>query len=98
MERASGQPLGWFFRQWLDRPGCPELAFEWKPDSVIVTQAGKERPFRFPLTIGWTDAHGKAREKTVRIEESVTTIPLDDGPIRTPQIDPHVALLYRPAE
>jgi len=97
VERASGQPLGWFFRQWLDRPGCPELAFQWKPDGVGVSQEQEGKPYRFPLTIAWTDAAGKSREKTVRIEKPVTDVPLENGPIRTPRIDPHVALLYRPA-
>src|SRR3712207_7334636 len=28
MEEASGTPLGWFFDQWLRRPGMPEVRSE----------------------------------------------------------------------
>ncbi len=30
MERAAGQPLGWFFGQWLRQPGYPMLACRWR--------------------------------------------------------------------
>ncbi len=31
LEDASGRDLGWFFEQWLRRPGYPELRAEWSP-------------------------------------------------------------------
>ncbi|GEM_PF-90795 len=34
--RESGQDMGWFFRQWVDRPGLPEIVF--RPG--VITLAG----------------------------------------------------------
>ena len=35
MEQASGQKLDWFFRQWLERPGFPEVDVTWSSDSYF---------------------------------------------------------------
>ncbi len=32
MEAASGEDLGWFFRQWLFEPGYPQLTVEWQDE------------------------------------------------------------------
>jgi aminopeptidase N len=48
MEQASGQSLGWFFREWLYQPGQPRLDVQWAADStgqmarVTVRQAQPE--------------------------------------------------------
>ncbi len=58
MEEVSGADLGWFFRQWLYRPGSPLVEGTWAYDAaakkVVVelaqTQAGDA--YRLPLEIG----------------------------------------------
>ena len=97
MEAASGRSLDWFFRQWLDRPGCPELEFTWSEDAVTVRQTQDGEPFRFRLRLGWTTADGEARKQLFTIEGRESVLPLDGGPIRTPVVDPDVELLYRKA-
>lgn len=60
MEAASGQPLGWFFRQWLNRPGVPRLAGSWRYDAaakqieVRLEQTQPGEPYRLPVEIGIT--------------------------------------------
>src|SRR5205823_11606126 len=34
LEAASGTPLGWFFDQWLRRPGFPVLTTSWPYDAA----------------------------------------------------------------
>src|SRR5437879_7786811 len=57
LEAASGMPLGWFFDQWLRRPGFPELTTSWTYDAVekrvvvSITQDTRFGSYRFPLTI-----------------------------------------------
>ncbi|HMH22105.1 MAG TPA: M1 family metallopeptidase [Puia sp.] len=54
MEKAGGQPLATFFRQWLYTPGHPHLRVEWKYDTdkkeVVLdfTQTASQL-FEFPL-------------------------------------------------
>ncbi len=37
MEQASGQDLGWFFEQWLNRAGSPKVSGRWRFDSAKGT-------------------------------------------------------------
>jgi aminopeptidase N len=59
MEEASGQELGWFFEQWLYKPGTLELAGRWTYDAaarqVRVTLDQVQRDgslFTMPIEIG----------------------------------------------
>ncbi len=95
VERAAGRELGWFFAQWLDRPGCPELRFEWKESGVTARQVQSGAPFEFLLPLRWTGADGQVRERDVHVRERETEIELEGAPIRDGQVDPRVELLYR---
>ena len=87
--------LDWFFSQWLDRPDCPHLVFEWSDSGVTVKQTQQSEPFRFGLTLKWTTVAGEERKQRFDIRDRVTEIQLDGGPIKAPVIDPDVNLLYR---
>src|SRR5437762_11263625 len=78
LEAASGTPLGWFFDQWLRRPGFPELTTSWTYDAAAkrvtlsITQAARFGSYRFPLTVdirtaagGRVFAHGRLRREEV---------------------------------
>jgi len=83
MERVSGQDLGWFFRQWLNRAGVPVLSGTWRYDAaakevtVTVRQTQAGDPFRLSLGVGVVAAAGglpavhqiaiDGREATMRI-------------------------------
>jgi aminopeptidase N len=95
LEAESGRELAGFFRQWLDRPGCPELAFTWSAGGVVVEQLQGE-PFEFPLRLAWRDAAGARREDVFRIRAARTELALEGAPISPGEVDPRVELLYRP--
>jgi aminopeptidase N len=67
-EQVQGQPLGWFFDQWLGRTGLPRLTYSFRdetsPDGkllalVRVKQEGE--PYRTPLDV------------TLEVQNEVTT-------------------------
>lgn len=76
MEQASGKDLGWFFDQWVFKPGHPSLKVSWRyePDDrsvrVSVTQTqpvSKEAPaFRMPTTIELSYAEPDASTATIK--------------------------------
>lgn len=83
MERASGQDLSAFFRQWLNRAGVPALSGTWRYDAatrevvVTVRQTQAADPFRLSLGVGVVTTEGAlpavrqmavdGRETTLRI-------------------------------
>jgi aminopeptidase N len=103
VETTSGKELGWFFDQWLRRPGFAELKTEWRYDAgarrvvVTVTQGARFAPYRFPLELQITDAAG--RPHTARVDVPAThlttvTVPLAlDAAPRAVAFDPRVRLL-----
>jgi aminopeptidase N len=105
MEAASGAELGWFFDQWLRRPGVVELTTRWRYDegarrvTVELEQGARFPPYRFPLTVEVVDADGTRRratlavpgERSARIEVPVTL----GGRPRAVVFDPEVELLAR---
>jgi aminopeptidase N len=106
MERTSGQSLGWFFDQWLRRPGFPELDVTWtsEPSSQQVTldivQGSRFGAYRFPLTVELQGANGATERATVVVPaESRARIALPRGAhslIPTALVvDPNVELLAR---
>ncbi|MDH5234298.1 MAG: M1 family metallopeptidase [Gemmatimonadota bacterium] len=68
MERESARDLGWFFDQWLTRPGYIDLALRWEHDigagslTFTVTQGDRFPPYRFPLRVEIVDANGVATQ------------------------------------
>jgi aminopeptidase N len=103
VERAYGQPLGWFFDQWLRRPGYAEVSTRWRYDAsarrviLEVRQGNRWPPYRFPLTVAVRDASGSERRVTVEVgaeREQRITLPvtLDRAPAEI-LIDPDVQLL-----
>jgi aminopeptidase N len=105
MEQASGQQLGWFFDEWLRRPGYIEASVTWSYDpsshqiSLDVVQGGRYGAFRFPLTVAVREGDGVVRRETVAVpaaRESHLVLP--DRFASTPralETDPDVELLAR---
>lgn len=95
LEEHTGRDLDWFFEQWIDRPDCPHLKFTWSDDQLRIEQTQDAAPFRFKLPVEWVDASGQTIETVISVSERVTDVPIVNGPIQTPSIDPKVSLLYR---
>ena len=103
VERSSGQQLGWFFDQWLRRPGFAELTTGWRYDDgarrvvLDVEQGTRFGAYRFPLEVEIADAEGRTHRVRVEVPAERTsrhTLPLAlDRPPRGVTLDPGVALL-----
>jgi aminopeptidase N len=103
MERASRQSLGWFFDQWLRRPGYPEVTATWSYDPgthevvIRVTQSGRFGAFQFPITVAAIDSAGVAHRATGQMAATTGAtqqlrIPLAAAPASV-ALDPDVELL-----
>ena len=101
MEEVTGQDLRWFFAQWLNRSGVPQVSGSWRYESagkqIVVTlrqtQAGD--PFRFSLGVGVAAASGSApavRQMQVTGRDSTFGIPAEAEPASV-VLDPGVWLL-----
>jgi aminopeptidase N len=103
IERAAGRELGWFFDQWLRRPGFAELTTAWRYDArqrrvvLDVEQGTRFAPYRLPLTVEVVDAAGVARRATVELaaqRRQRIVLPLElDAPPQGVAFDPEVRLL-----
>jgi len=103
MERVSHQGLGWFFDQWLKRPGYPEVTATWSYDAgthevvITVTQSGRFGAFQFPVTVAAVDSTGVSHQATAQMAATTGAtqqlrIPLAAAPA-TVVLDPNVELL-----
>jgi aminopeptidase N len=103
IENRSAQTLGWFFDQWLRRPGFASLTTSWRYDATArrvvldVEQGLKFAAYRLTLSMDVTDATGTVHRVRVEIpaEKSVrVTLPLElAAPPRSVAFDPDVELL-----
>lgn len=103
MERAAGRDLGWFFDQWLRRPGFIEARTRWRFEAgtsgltLTVEQGGRFQPYRFTVSIELVRADGQRELVSVEVPALPTarvSIPwsLSVAP-REVRLDPNVALL-----
>jgi len=103
VEASSGRPLGWFFDQWLRRPGFAEVSTSWRYDAAqrrvtaTVAQGTRFGAYRFPLTVAITDAAGKEHRATIDVPATANTtviVPLQlDAAPRGVAFDPDVRVL-----
>jgi aminopeptidase N len=76
MERASGKQLGWFFDQWLRRPGYPSVQVEWAYDAttrevkVTVSQGARFGAFQMPIAIAVIDSTGVAQRVRLALPDT----------------------------
>ena len=93
LEAASGMPLGWFFDQWLRRPGFPELTTSWTYDAAAkrvilsITQAGRFGSYRFPLTVDIKTAVGRRVRTRVDVTAQPSTRVTLDPPLDTAPVE-----------
>lgn len=106
MEQASDQRLGWFFDQWLRKPGFPEIDVTWSSDPssqqvmLDITQGTRYGAYRFPLTVELRGPAGAARRETVLVPaETHVQLKLPPGTKSFAPtmliVDPDVELLAR---
>lgn len=95
VEAVVGRDLAWFFDQWLERPGCPELLLTFSDGELQLRQVQDGAPFRFPLDFEWTREDGTVERRTFAVEKEEHSWPLGPGGIASYRVDPEVELLYR---
>ncbi|HEY4216601.1 MAG TPA: M1 family metallopeptidase [Gemmatimonadaceae bacterium] len=103
MEHQSKQKLGWFFDQWLRRPGYPELTANWRYDAaahevvIDLTQGNRFGAYQFPVTVAVVDSAGGTHRATAQM----TSVAGEGRQLRIPSatapasviVDPDVELL-----
>ena len=101
LEQVSGKDLGWFFAQWLNRPGVPKIEGSWrylparKAIEVTVTQTQAAEPFRVAVDVGVRKAAAE-RADVERIEltgRTATKLIAVEGEPATVTVDPDTWLL-----
>ncbi|MDX1624848.1 MAG: M1 family metallopeptidase [Gemmatimonadota bacterium] len=102
VEEASGMELGWFFAQWLARPGHPVLAVETAPLgkggktwTVGLRQVQEGEPFRFAvdLKLVWT---GGSRVERVEVDSRESRWRFEvPAPLERVEVDPGGWLLHQ---
>jgi aminopeptidase N len=103
VEGTSGRPLGWFFDQWLRRPGFAEVTTSWRYDTqqkqivATIAQGTRFGAYRFPLTVAITDGAGREHRTTIDVPAAPTStiaVPIDlDAAPRSVTFDPDVRVL-----
>lgn len=100
-EQVSGKDLGWFFSQWLTRPGVPKIEGSWrylparKAIEVTVSQTQAAEPFRVAVDVGVRKAAAE-RPEVKRIEltgRTATKMIAVEGEPAAVTIDPDTWLL-----
>jgi aminopeptidase N len=99
MEEAAGRPLGWFFAQWVVRPGMPVLSAAVVEGnggrSLRVEQLQPGEPYRLRVEVELRAAAGSARH-TVEMDGPTAEVPIDlQGPVEV-VLDPEGWLLFEP--
>jgi aminopeptidase N len=105
MEQASGVELGWFFDQWLKRPGMPTLDGTWRYDAaarqiaIELRQTQPGEPYRLPLEIGVARGDGAPAIHRIELAEVTgrITIAADTEPTAV-SIDPNTWVLMSRAD
>jgi len=106
MEAASGQELGWFFEQWLERPGYPVVAVDDRWDApageVVITLRQEQDPswptFRLPLEVEIRAADGTRTRHRVELSARSQEVRLPAGAAPTAVVlDPDGWVLKRMA-
>jgi len=106
LEEASGRPLGWFFRQWLEEPGYPVLSADaaWDPAAgeVILTvrqlQDAAWPTFLLPLEVELGGGEARTRHRVeVTGREQTFRLPGDSGGDVRVTLDPDGRLLFKGA-
>jgi aminopeptidase N len=102
-ERISGKELGWFFDQWLRRPGYPIVAARWKYDKkerrveLEIAQGKRFPPYRFPLTVEVLTGTGQSWRASLeipaqRLVKVTLSMEIESSPAGV-YLDPDVRLL-----
>lgn len=99
MEEAAGRPLGWFFDQWVFRPGHPELEGSWSTAGHrLAVQLTQRQPGPFRITVPLRAQLADGTTVDLEVEMAGTRIAADfelPGQVVDVRLDPDAWLLHR---
>jgi aminopeptidase N len=85
VEQASGQKLGWFFDQWMRRPGFAEVTVTQRYDAarggavLEIAQGERFAPYRLRMSVDVVERGGRSRRVWIDVpatRQAVVPIPL----------------------
>ncbi len=102
VEATSKQQLGWFFDQWMRRPGSASVGVSWaweasRKQLVLTTlQDGSGGAYRLNLSMDVTDASGRTQRVRATVPAarvSTVTVPVTvTGAVKAVALDPDVSV------
>ncbi len=96
LARAAGEDLRWFFAQWMERTGAPDLSLEWRADRRairgLLVQAGDPYRLSVPIAIRLRDGRSLRRSVEVHGAEMPFRFPLPADPVSV-ELDPDYIIL-----
>ncbi len=110
-EQSAGRNLRWFFAQWVERPGAPDVALlearvRPSPDragaqpgtEVLVRFAQRGLPYRVPVELEFVLSEGRTHREQVQLAESQqdVIVPVPERPMAV-RLDPDLHLFRRVA-
>jgi aminopeptidase N len=98
VESVHGEPMGWFFDQWLGRTGSPRLTYRYTTTATaaLVEVTQPEPPYRLPIDVAIESQNNLTRHR-VLLEgtRQQLTLPLS-GPVSALGFDPEDWILKEP--
>jgi aminopeptidase N len=97
MEKASQQDLGWFFDQWLRKPGYPTVTASWRYDAghhetvIDLSESGPFGEYDLPVTVAAIDSSGASRRTTGRLKPGAASMQ-----VRIPSATPPASVVLDP--
>ncbi|MDP2478972.1 MAG: M1 family metallopeptidase [Candidatus Palauibacterales bacterium] len=100
MEDVSGLDLGWFFDQWLRRPGAPRVVVDWSWDAgggslaLAACQTQPGAPYRLRVPVRVAAVAGKDTTVILRMEDRAAEVRVSLGAAPdSVSADPHDTIL-----
>ena len=97
----AGQPLEWFYEQWLDSPSLPILSLEWSQVdhrlSCVVIQSAPPVRLDVPLQVEFSDGSTLMHSAKVAGERTDIEIPTEQT-VHSVRLDPHYTILHATSE
>ncbi len=101
IERSTGRNLNWFYDQWFNRAGVPQLVINWEQKGRAlkcrITQQSPAYRLAMPLEIKFEN--GSALTRTVEIAGAQTALALTvRQAVRSVELDPHYTVFHSDPE
>src|SRR5262249_29480528 len=96
-EKASKRELGWFFDQWLRKPGYPTVQANWRYDAenreavIDLAESGPFGEYDIPVTVAAVDSGGTSHRTSGRLKPGTTSLQ-----VRIPMATPPASVVLDP--